>query len=85
MMQLHTKFHMPSFSGSLVITIKLKAMYRFCATTMFYRKACLNESCLFFKVLFPHRISVLYTSVLVLAVAFLITNKFACLTMLVGN
>jgi len=50
MMQLHTKFHMPSFSGSLVITIKLKAMYRFCATTMFFssfKKKALSKAIFF--------------------------------------
>jgi len=34
MSYLHTKFHMPSSNGSLVITIKLKTNYTFHAATI---------------------------------------------------
>jgi len=33
---LHTKFHVPSASCSLVIPIKLKTKYRFCMTAMLF-------------------------------------------------
>jgi hypothetical protein len=36
MIYFHTKFHMPSFNGSSVITMKLKAKYRFCSAAMLF-------------------------------------------------
>lgn len=61
MICLQSKFHMLSSSASLVISISLKANYRYHAVTilLFYvlQKVCISKSCIFFEDSFPYKIS----------------------------
>jgi len=56
---LHTNFHKPSYTDSLVITIEPKVKYGFhAATTLFHSlKKNLTKSCVFFKDLFYYHTS----------------------------
>jgi hypothetical protein len=59
MIILHTKFQMPSSSGSLVIAVTLKAKYRYAAAILLFY-FCKNISLTniaYFQVLLPNRIS----------------------------
>jgi hypothetical protein len=50
---LHTEFNMPSPSGSLVITVKLKADDNFCMATILLFNILYRKNCTFFKYLLP--------------------------------
>lgn len=52
MINMHTKFHVPSFCGSLVITTKPNAKEHFCVATMLFyilQNNYLNKCCIFYS------------------------------------
>jgi hypothetical protein len=55
MIYLHTKFYVPSFIGSVIISIKLKYKYLF-HTAAFYQKIH-NKNCVLFRGQLPYVIS----------------------------